>query len=218
MSTLTRPSSSRLGGYLQAFVGIGGLAATADAAIVNLDLSSITGVNAGVSAGSTTSVSLSTLGPGLTGSLLLANQWGGATSTFTGILVRDGASIAAYPIADYTSPKNFSSNDWIDSTSDFSSGDEYVGFIDTLTSSESPDFGPGSYMGFKSGNGHYGWLEVTWNAANDNFEILSGAYEDVAGVAIQAGAVAAVPEPASMLGTLGLLAGGMFVRRRRMAA
>jgi len=104
---MTTSSDSRLGGYLQAFVGIGGLAATADAAIVNLDISSITGVNAGVSANSTTLVSLTTFGPGLTGSLLLANQWITTNSTFTGILVRDGASIAAYPIGDYTSPKNF---------------------------------------------------------------------------------------------------------------
>ena len=215
---MTTSSDSRLGGYLQAFVGVGGLAATADAAIVNLDISSITGVNAGVSANSTTLVSLTTFGPGLTGSLLLANQWITTNSTFTGILVRDGASIAAYPIGDYTSPKNFSSNDWIDITSAFSSGDQYVGFIDTLPSSESPDSGPGSYLGFKSANGPYGWLEVTWDAVNDNFEILSGAYEVVAGVAIQAGAVAAVPEPASARSTLGLLAGGMFFRRGKLAA
>jgi len=59
---------------------------------------------------------------------------------------------------------------------------------------------------------------VTWDAVNDNFEILSGAYEVVAGVAIQAGAVAAVPEPASARSTLGLLSGGMFFRRRKLAA
>ena len=53
---------------------------------------------------------------------------------------------------------------------------------------------------------------MTWDG-DDTFEILGGAYDD-SGAQIAAGqTVAAVPEPASVLGTLGLLAGGMFVRR-----
>jgi hypothetical protein len=81
----------------------------------------------------------------------------------------------------------------------------------------SPNFGAGSFLGFCSG-GQYGWLEVTWNSSTQVFEILGGAFEAVAGVGIEAGAVAVVPEPASVLGTIGLLAGGAFVRRRKMAA
>lgn len=82
----------------------------------------------------------------------------------------------------------------------------------------SPNFGSDSFMGFRSSNGHYGWLEVTWDYTTGDFEILGGAFEDVAGVGIEAGAVAAVPEPASVLGTLGLLSAGAFVRRRKVAA
>lgn len=49
--------------------------------------------------------------------------------------------------------------------------------------------------------------------------MISGAINTTAGESIQAGqTVAAVPEPAGVLGTLGLLAGGTFFRRRKQAA
>ena len=72
-------------------------------------------------------------------------------------------------------------------------------------------------MGFRSGNGHYGYLEVTWTSATDTFQILSGAYESVAGVGITAGA-APVPEPSTAVLSLGALAAGAFIRRRKQAA
>ena len=65
-------------------------------------------------------------------------------------------------------------------------------------------------MGFKTAQGNYGWLEVTWNAKASEFEILSGAYESTPGVSILAGAV---PEPSSSL--LALVAGGAALTRRR---
>lgn len=67
-----------------------------------------------------------------------------------------------------------------------------------------------------SGNTHYGWLEIL--IARDGgrpseLSVLSGAYEDVAGVDIAAGAI---PEPASVGMGLGLLAlGAAGVRRMR---
>jgi hypothetical protein len=85
---------------------------------------------------------------------------------------------------------------------------------------ESPDFGPGSYMGFKTAQGNLGWLEVTWDSDSEVFEIYSGAYESVAGVPIAAGdtGTSAVPEPgqvASSLLLLALGAAGVAIQRQR---
>ena len=113
----------------------------------------------------------------------------------------------------YASPKNFSSGDLIDVTASFSAVKAYSIF--GLFGAVSPDFGAGSFMGFRSGNGHYGYLEVTWTSATDTFQILSGAYESVAGVGITAGA-APVPEPSTAVLSLGALAAGAFIRRRLM--
>ena len=87
---------------------------------------------------------------------------------------------------------------------------------------ESPDFGAGSYMGFKTAQGNFGWLEATWTSATDTFQIYSGAYESVANVAILAGdtggGTSAVPEPgqvASSLLLLALGAAGVAIQRQR---
>ena len=90
-------------------------------------------------------------------------------------------------------------------------------FFNRFSNARSAAFGPGSYLGFRSANGYSGRLEVTWPPTL-MFEILSGAFEGVTGVGIEAGAVAAVPEPTGALGTLGLLPAGMFIRRRKRAA
>jgi hypothetical protein len=65
-------------------------------------------------------------------------------------------------------------------------------------SDTSPDFGAGSYLGFVSQDGNAGWLEVTWDSASREFQILSGAFESEPGVGILAGATA-IPEPSSAL-------------------
>ena len=77
-------------------------------------------------------------------------------------------------------------------------------------------------MGFKTAQGNYGWLEVTWAGATDTFQIYSGAYESVANVAILAGdtggGTSAVPEPgqvASSLLLLALGAAGVTIQRQR---
>ncbi len=74
-------------------------------------------------------------------------------------------------------------------------------------------------MGFKTAQGNYGWLEVTWAGATDTFQIYSGAYESVANVAILAGdtGTSAVPEPgqvASSLLLLALGAAGVAIQRQ----
>jgi len=74
------------------------------------------------------------------------------------------------------------------------------------------------YIGFVTEFGNKGWLKVAFNSTNGLFSYDGGAVA-TAGEELTAGqTVAAVPEPASVLGTLGLLSAGMFVRRRRLAA
>ena len=85
----------------------------------------------------------------------------------------------------------------------------------------SPDFGPQSYMGFKTIQGNYGWLEVTWTASSQQFQILSGAYESRPNEAILAGAggpgPAAVPEPGTWAAAALLAGGAGFMRWRKRA-
>jgi hypothetical protein len=73
-------------------------------------------------------------------------------------------------------------------------------------------------MGFKTTQGNYGWLEVTWTASTGEFQILSGAYESTPDVAILAGAgagPAAVPEPGTWAAAALLAGGAAFVRWRK---
>ncbi|MFM7180898.1 MAG: PEP-CTERM sorting domain-containing protein, partial [Verrucomicrobiales bacterium] len=112
-------------------------------------------------------------------------------------------------------PRNFSSGSMIDGSANMELLDMYTLFR-TSSTVAAPDFGPGSFMGFKDVNGRFGYFEVTWTAATNEFRILSGAYESTPGVGIQAGA--AIPEPSTAVLSLGALAAGVFVRRRKQAA
>jgi hypothetical protein len=222
MKNRRRSTCDRLGSYLTAAVTVGTLANTADAAIVNLDVSSISGANAGIAPGGQRSnILLSSLGlgaAGLTGDFDLYNRNTG-DYTYHGIDIDGGGGFAIN--GGDASPRNFNAGGTIDGTAEFSGKTVETVFYysdNGLNSviAFSPVFGPDSFLGFRSGNNHYGWLEVTWNGT-DTFEIISGAFEDQAGVAINAG-VSAVPEPMSMLSTMGLLASGLLIRRRKLAA
>ena len=241
MNSIEALSTHRLGNYLTTALGIGALASTSDAAIVNLDISSISGTNAGLDAGDWKTVDLSTLDSTLSGAFTFRNGTGNNEYQFTGIEADYGAAIAT---GYYTAtPRKLVSGALIDiflnaggslgwftpagADSAFravfweeipGSPPDYQPSWSPLGTYNSPDFGAGSFLGFVDANERYGWLEVTWDNATGNFEILSGAFENVPGVGIQAGATAAVPEPAGAFGTLGLLAAGAFVRRRRQAA
>lgn len=80
---------------------------------------------------------------------------------------------------------------------------------------ESSDFGSGSYIGFKTAQRNYGWLQVTWDGATDTYQIYSGAYESDAGVPITAGATAVAPSPRPLL-SLALNDKGMITHDRRV--
>lgn len=218
--TRTNPTLSRLGAYLATGIGASTVAtSTSDAAIVQIDIGptgfNIGGVNAGLSSDQYNATFVQNFPFYGAGELILGNNL--YNFNITGLSVSGGLMFAvdgAY--VPPCSPRNFAQNTSIDS-SGFFTPYQALSFFSFSSYVPSPDFGPGSYMGFKTATGNYGWLEVTWDSKLSQFEILSGAYESTPGTAILAGATAAIPEPSSSL--LALVAGGAaFARRRRQRA
>ena len=202
--------STRLGAYLTAGVGIGCLASNSNAAIHIIDISAFAGPNGGVGSGDYSTFDFA----GVTNGLQIYNgdysQWG---------LDGDNGVSFAVNRAGNAQIRNFSSGATIGSAAQFDDYDAYTVF--KRRSTEAPDFGPNSFVGFKA-NDNYGWLEVTWNGSIDTFNIIAAAYQD-SGASIAAGDtgggdLTAVPEPASVLSTMGLLASGLMLRRRKLAA
>ena len=215
MKQHTTQYNTRLGGYLTAAVSCGTVASTASAAVVQLDISSISGPNAGVASLALGYVTFNSLGASIPGGLGLYNNVFEAIGISPGI----GGGFASAGAGMVT---NFSKGDLIDSASNFSAFRSTTTFYsysylnysapDIYTS---PDFGPDSFIGFRTADDRYGWLEVTWDSNTYIFQILGGAIEDQPGVGIQAGAI---PEPSTAVLSLGALAAGVFRRRRKQAA
>ena len=211
----TAKQSARLGAYLAAGLGAAATTtSTADAAIVNIDIGpsgfNIGGINAGLSNGYKRIYNFPLAG--FYNRLDISRFiYFGPTLGLTGLFAINGG---------LASPTNFALNDTIDGTSSFMSAPlsdtrlalfMYYGYV-------SADFGPGSFMGFRTAQGNYGWLEVTWDSKSSEFEILSGAYEDQPNVAILAGqgaGPAAVPEPGTWAAAALLAGGAAFARWRK---
>lgn len=194
------------------------LATTSNAAIISLDVSSISGDNGG-STVEQLPVYLSTLTDGaLEGRLTL---WNLHNSVFdaVGISGVSGAKIAY--TGGKTSPKVFHSGDFVDENSLFTDNNSYSTFqfrYDPGSLYQTPDWSPGSYMGFVVEDGedkHYGWLEVTWDGDAEIFQILSGAYESEANLGIP---ITPIPEPSSLALLAAGAAGVAALRRRKKAA
>ena len=211
----TAKSSARLGVYLATGIGASTVAiSSSDAAIVQIDIGStgfnMDGINAGLSSESTANFFQFPASGG--GRVTVWNF-----NSHKGLFGSEGLEFAF--TGGLPSPRNFAYNSQIGSSASFSASPSYTFFRTSSygTAYNSPDFGPGSYMGFKTATGNYGWLEVTWDRKASQFEILSAAYESTPGTAILAGATTSVPELSSSL--LALVAGGAaFARRRRQRA
>jgi len=205
----SKTSPSRLGTYLATAIGSCGLASSADADIVTIDVANISGVNGGVAAGSEEVLSKWVLD----GTLGVSNSFvpTGSSVTITGLR---GLAFLNFASSGYATPTNYSYGSSISSGSTF--GDN-SGSLFRVNAGVSPAFGPNSYMGFRLGlpsSYNYGWIEVTWDGTN--FEIKSAAYESTLNAPILAGAAAPVPEPSTgALAALVLGGTALGVARRR---
>jgi len=222
--------NNKLGIYLSGIGGFSALATTSDAAIVVLDVSSISGPNAGLASSSKSNVPLSTLDPGLDGTIGLWNDAGDPKTGpyYTGITGSSGATIAVNPFPFVASPRNFSAGELIGPAAAFTADEgwsafqvrtagyfDYYGYVYYPGSLyQSPDFLAGAFIGFRDANARHGWLEVTWDSASQTFEIMAGAYESDPGVGILAGTV---PEPSRMLLLVLGIGAACGVRRRKQA-
>ena len=198
--------------YLAASVGLAGVAPAADAAIVTIDITSVDGPNGGLVDGGASYIALPNA------YLYVANDYG-ASNVFG--LVGVGMRFA-YSLSAYARPQNLAYGSTIDSSLSFASSSLQTVFsVETSGSvvNTSPDFGSGSYMGFRFGSGpsyNYGWIEVTWSGSTNTFEILAAAYESQANTAILAGDVGGVSAPApSPASLLALIVGGAALRQWR---
>jgi hypothetical protein len=215
--------AARLRGYLATGLGASTLATSAvEAAIIVLDVGpggfNIEGVNAGVAPGGMQMIPFPTASQYWLG---LFNDYTNGYFALLGIGMGPQAGVAftggAVRPQNFASPRNFALGEIIDASATFTSG-----FYEPMFRVQSPnllylapDFGPASYLGFRSSGGSYGWLEVTWDQATAEFEILAAAYETQVGVGIAAGAV---PEPpVSALAALAL-GGAAYARWRRCRA
>jgi hypothetical protein len=217
-----KQNPSRLAAYLATGIGAGLVAMPmAEAAIVTIDITTngfgIDGPNAGLTGGSNYKYApdFPISGAGKLFASNYPNDKG--IRGFNGLSFACGAALA--------SPINFAFDQSIGSSfswSQFNSNKNYFRTVLGQAVINSPDFGSGSYMGFKTAQGNFGWLEVTWAGATGAFRIYSGAYESDAGVAILAGdtggGTSAVPEPGQVASSLLLLAlgsAGVAIQRQR---
>ena len=214
------PSPARLASYLAAGVGSSMLAtAEVEGAVVMINLTNVGGTNisgscAGMSYGAGGFISISNwLGAG-TGGLDILRNW-----SYIGLDGFNGLQFALSAFAN-SSPRNFALNAEIGATATWSSNATRTTFQSPYLGSRSPDFGPGSFMGFRFGSGstwNYGYIEVLWTgtgtASASTFQLLSAAYESTPNTPIAAGAV---PAPSAF--ALLALGGGAFRRARQRAA
>jgi hypothetical protein len=198
-----------MAGYLAGAVGTVALlgAPQADAAVVVLDVSAFDGINSGVAPGGRGGFAL------LGGGMKIYNGrnalWG-FDADWTG-----GGFAISSSWPNSASPKRFLSGITVDASSVFS-------VIPTFTTFQYGSYAQtawdsGSYLGFLSQGGNYGWINVTWDPAINTFNVISGAYESVPGQGITISA-AAVPEPSRALLALAGLGGVALRRRRKQAA
>jgi MYXO-CTERM domain-containing protein len=196
-----------MAGYLVGAVGTAALlgAPQADAAVVVLDVSAFDGINSGLPPGVGGSFTL------LGGDMYIYNgnylQWGLVADWFGG-----GFAVSSLS---YASPKKFLLGNTVDASALFTGRASDTVF--KYVSSAQTAWDSGSYLGFLSTGGNYGWINVTWDPAINTFNVISGAYESVTGQGITISA-SAVPEPSRALLALAGLGGIALRRRRKLAA
>jgi len=226
----TRASNAtRLAGYLAAGVGSTMLATShAEAAIQTIDLTNcgtnnqnITGVSAGISLGGAKKTVLGFVPGGNLDIYFSSGDMGLDADNATG-----AGNLFQFATGGLgTSPTNFATGSTIiaANAANWSNAAGETEFW--LGANQSPDFGAGSFMGFRfstnSGTDwNYGYIEVLWTytgtASTSTFQFLSAAYETTANTGILAGGTATVPAGGGLMALMAL-GGGAFRRRGRVA-
>ena len=211
-----QPNQKQLASYLTAGLGAGCLAVTADAAIVTFSNSG-SFIEGTVDDGDQAAINLTlpdtsqlAIDPFVPANYLELRLSNGGKFTGTG-----------YFTSYYFSYPNVSLlglGDAIFANSSVSESANQASLVANGTPQADFTGDVSGYIGFVTEFGNKGWLKVAFNSTTGLFSYDGGAVA-TAGEELTAGqTVAAVPEPASVLGTLGLLSAGMFVRRRRLAA
>jgi hypothetical protein len=197
---------------LAAVAGITFFAQNAQAELITINIGSfgIGGINGGLNDNSSSFIAHFPISGD---DLRLYNNYNG---NFTGLLGDHNRLRFAAGNAPAT-PVNFGPNALIGSGSNYTGDAESLFRFYTVSV---PDFRPGSYMGFKTTQNNYGWLEVTWTssspASSEQFQILSGAYESRPNVAVLAGGGAApIPEPGTWAAMAIFAGGAAFAGWRR---
>lgn len=213
--------------------------APAEAAVVLVDVSGISGINAGLAPGNSTNLTI-TAANGNSIVLPIVNRPTNSNYDAIGFDFHGAGNSGLIAYGDYqrtgvtypkaATPNAFSAGTVIDS-SVFANSDSVFGSGPTFreyyggTAYVSPDI-TNKYLAFRTntaGTGtdpNYGWINVTWNSSTLEFQILGAAYESDAGVAIQTPsgpAPVAVPGPAPLLGLAAMVNGARAIRRRRAA-
>ena len=205
-------NKNRLGAYLAAGAGSLGMVSSAEAGVISINIGNtgfnIGGTNAGVQPGGYKGVyNFPTTGAV---DFYIFNGY----FNFTGFFAKVNMAFSRINNSP-TGLKVFGSDTSIDNTSVFSG---YALF--KYNNDTAPDIGANKYLGFRfgsSGTYNYGYFELTWTSARNEFEIKSAAYESIANTPIftpSGGGGGAVPEPAS--GAIAaLLMGGTALRQWR---
>ena len=211
-----RTAACRLDAYLAAGIQASSLiASTVDAEIIPVDIGptglNIGGVNAGLQPAAMRMLPFPTSDQYWLG---VFNDYTNGYFSILGLGMGPVAGVAA--AGGVANPQRFGFGEIIDATATFTSSfyEPMFRVQSPAQTAVAPDFGAGSYIGFRSSGGNFGWIEVTWDQVSAEFEILAAAYESLPGVGISAGSV---PEP--LVGTLAALAlgAGAIARRRRRA-
>lgn len=194
-----------------ALLGTGVFQGTSKASVVNIDLTGYTADNGGASVGGFRQIN--PFGPSGT-RLLIFNQYN-TSGLYTGVGIGDGsAGIAATGSAGTSTPLLFTAGATIGSGPDYASPFSATVFSNPIRGAVG-DFGPSSFLGFRTSGGQYGYIETLWTASNNTFRLISAAYESTPGVAISTPSSVPEIDPAGMGSILALVTGALGLLERR---